>query len=383
MPKHSLGPALDGIASRLTRYHVAGLALVATAAVAVVWLWTAQVADLAQSRTARATEVGMGPRVRTVAALQGPTERELKLLADVRPHQNATIYSKVSGYLKSISVDRGDKVKAGQIIAEVDSAETENQYLSALADLDNKKKLAARSRELLAKGTASQQASEQAETNERMARALVSQLDTLRSYQTIRAPFDGTVTARFADTGALIQNAGTSQTNALPLVTVSDASSLRIVIYVSQADVPFVRVGDPVEVIDATDSTRRMKARISRTAETLDPTTRTLLAEIDLDNANGFLFPGSFAYVALRAAVQSYVRIPANGLVVRGNQQLVAVIGKDDTVELRPVKVASIDGIVVDVSEGLAPGENIALSIPDEVTNGSRVQPVVAQARGN
>jgi membrane fusion protein (multidrug efflux system) len=383
MLKQSLSPHLNRFAGRLTRFHIIGLTAVGIAAVAVVWLWTAQVADLTESRTARATEAGMGPRVRTVEALQGPTERAITLLADVRAHQNATIYSKVSGYLKSITVDRGDKVKAGQVIAEVESAETENQYVSAVADLDNKKKLAARSRELLTKGTTSQQVAEQADTNERMARAFVSQLDTLRSYQTIRAPFDGTVTARFADPGALIQNAGTSQTNALPLVTIADSSSLRIAIYVSQADVPFIRIGDPVEVMDATNSSRRMKASISRTAETLDTTTRTLLVEIDLDNANGFLYPGSFAYVTLRAAVQSYVRIPANGLVVRNNQQLVAVIGKDDTVELRPVTVASIDGTVVDLSEGLAPGEKIALSIPDEVTNGSRIQPVVAQARGS
>ena len=325
----------------------------------------------------------MGPHVRTVEAVQGPSERTIQLLADVRPHQNATIYSKLSGYLKSISVDRGDRVKAGQIIAEVDSAETENQYQAALADLDNKKKLAARSRELQVKGTTSIQSLEQAQTNERMAAALVSQLNTLRSYQTIRAPFDGTVTARFADPGALIQNAGTSQTSALPIVTIADSSQLRIVLYIGQSDVPFIHNGDPVDVIDATDPSRRIQATISRTAEMLDPTTRTLSTEIDLNNGSNFLYPGSFAYVSLRAPVKSFVRIPATALVVRNNQQMVAVLGPNDTVQMRPVKVASIDGTVVDLADGLATGEKVALSIPDEVTDGSRVQPVVAQARGN
>ena len=325
----------------------------------------------------------MGPHVRTVEAIQGPSDRTIQLLADVRPHQNATIYSKLSGYLKSINVDRGDRVKAGQIIAEVDSAETENQYQAALADLDNKKKLAARSRELQVKGTTSIQTLEQAQTNERMAAALVSQLNTLRSYQTIRAPFDGTVTARFADPGALIQNAGTSQTSALPIVTIADSSQLRIVLYLGQSDVPFVHNGDPVDVVDATDPTRKIRASISRTAEMLDPTTRTLSVEIDLDNGSNFLYPGSFAYVQLRAPVKSFVRIPATALVVRNNQQMVAVLDANDTVQMRPIKVASIDGIVVDVADGLATGEKVALSIPDEVTDGSRVQPVVAQARGN
>ena len=374
---------IDRVIARMTRFHFIGLGALGVAALAVVWFWSAQIIDLAESRSARATEAGMGPHVRTVEATQGPSDRTIQLLADVRPHQNATIYSKLSGYLKSISVDRGDRVKAGQIIAEVDSAETENQYQSARADLENKKKLAARARELQSKGTTSIQTLEQAETNERMARALVSQLDTLRSYQTIRAPFDGTVTARFADPGALIQNAGTSQTSALPIVTIADSSKLRIVLYIGQTDVPFIHNGDPVEVIDATDPTRRIKAIISRTAEMLDPTTRTLSTEIDLDNGANFLYPGSFAYVSLRAPVKSYVRIPATALVVRNNQQMVAVVGPNDTVRLRPVKVASIDGTVVDLMDGLATGEKVALSIPDEVTDGSRIQPVVAQARGN
>ena len=373
----------DRVIARMTRFHFIGLGVITAATITVVWFWSAQFLDLAESRTARATEAGMGPHVRTVEATQGPSDRTIQLLADVRPYQNATIYSKLSGYLKSISVDRGDRVKAGQIIAEVDSTETENQYQSAVADLDNKRKLAARARELQVKGTTSIQSLEQAQTNERMAAALVNQLNTLRSYQTIRAPFDGTVTARFADPGALIQNAGTSQTSALPIVTIADASKLRIVLYIGQTDVPFIHNGDEVDVIDATDPTRHIKASISRTAEMLDPTTRTLSTEIDLDNSGNFLYPGSFAYVVLRAPVKSFVRIPATALIVRNNQQMVAVVEPDDTVKMRQVNVASIDGTVVDLMDGLTAGEKIALSIPDEVTDGSRIQPVVAQARGN
>jgi RND family efflux transporter MFP subunit len=327
--------------------------------------------------------MSLGPRVQAIEATQGPSERTIQLLADVRPHQSATLYAKVSGYLKAIHVDRGDRVKAGQVVAEVESAETDSQYLSAKADLENKRRLLARSRELRAGGNASIQAFETAETNERMATALVSQLEVMRSYQVIRAPFDGTVTARFADPGALIQNAGTSQTNALPLVTITDASQLRVNVYVSQADVPFVRIGAPVDVIDAANPGRRMNATISRTAEMLDPTTRTLLVEIDVDNREGFLIPGSFAYVTIKAPVQSYVRIPATGLVVRNSQQLVAVVGADSQVQLRRVRVASTDGMVVDLADGLKAGERIALSIPDEVTDGSRVQPVEVTRRGS
>jgi cobalt-zinc-cadmium efflux system membrane fusion protein len=115
----------------------------------------------------------------------------------------------------------------------------------------------------------------------------------------------------------------------------------------------------------------------------LDPTTRTLMVESDVDNGDGFLFPGSFAYVTLKAPVQSYVRIPATGLVVRNSQQMVAVVGADSQIQLRQVRVASTDGMVVDLAEGLKPGERIAISIPDEVTDGSRVQAVDVARRGS
>jgi multidrug efflux pump subunit AcrA (membrane-fusion protein) len=120
---------------RLGPVHFAGLVVVGVAAVATVLFWRGQSGNLADARAARATEVALGPRVQAVAALQGPTERMIQLLADVRPHQNATLYAKVSGYLKAIHVDRGDRVKAGQTIAEVESAETDSQYAAAKADL--------------------------------------------------------------------------------------------------------------------------------------------------------------------------------------------------------------------------------------------------------
>jgi RND family efflux transporter MFP subunit len=375
--------AYDRVRGRMSRIHFIGLGALGIAFLAVVAFWAFQLIDMAEARSAKAKEASLGPHVRTIDAFQGPTDRTIQLLADVKPHQTATIYAKVSGYLKSIDVDRGDKVKAGQIIAVVDSGETDKQYQAAVADLENKKRLAARSRELQSTGNTSQQAAEQAQTNERMAQAVMGQLDALRSYQTIRAPFDGVITARFADPGALIQSAATSQTNALPIASIADSSDLRVAVYISQVDVPYIHVGDAVEVADATDPTRKVTAKISRTSEMLDPTTRTLLAEIDVDNEQGFLYPGSFAYVTLKAPIKSFVRIPATALIVRNNAQMVAVLGDNDTVKLRPVEVASVDGTVVDIADGLNVGEKVAISIPDDVTDGSHVQPVVDQARGS
>src|SRR5262249_53729955 len=156
-----------------------------------------------------------------------------------------------SGYLKSVTVDKGAMVKTGQLIAEVASPETDAQFASATADLANKKTLAERADKLFQIGGMSKLDAEQADTNYQVAQANVSQLETLRSYEPLVAPFDGRVTARYADPGALVQNAANSQTSALPVVTISDTSRLRVQAYVQQSDAPYVHVGDIAEVVDA------------------------------------------------------------------------------------------------------------------------------------
>lgn len=370
-----------GFASRFGRLHWTGIVLVAAAIIGVVYLWRSQGIELEQAKAARVESSALGARVQVVPVIQGPSERAITLLADVRPFASATLYGKVSGYLRAVKVDKGDVVKAGQVVAEIDAAETDQQYHAAVADLENKKRVAARSRELLSRGNVSVQNAENADTSERMAQALVRQLETMRSYELLRAPFAGVVVARYADPGALIQNAASSQTNSLPVVTIADLTKLRVSAYVPQQDVPFVRVGSPAEVYDATNPQRRLKATISRTSGSLDPLTRTLLVEVDVDNADSFLVPGSFAYMTLQAPVESYARIPVNALITRGRDRFAAVVGDDSKIAFRPITVASSDGNTVDVSDGLKVGERVAINIADEVTDGSRVQVVTPPAR--
>src|SRR5262249_12321551 len=151
---------------------------------------------------------------------------------------------------------------------------------SAVADLANKKALSDRQAALYKIGGTSRELADQAETNLRVAQAMVDQLQTLRSYERLVAPFDGRVTARYADPGALVQNATNSQTSALPVVMISDTSQLRVDAYVQQSDAPYVHVGDMAEIVDAANPNRRLTAHVSRTSGALDPRTRTLLAEI-------------------------------------------------------------------------------------------------------
>ena len=155
-----------------------------------------------------------------------------------------------------MAVDKGDRVEAGQIVAQIESPEIDQQYAAAVTDLEHKKRNLERSRDLLSRGNTTQVAMLQFETDARVAEAVVAGLSTMKGYQIIRAPFGGRVTARFTDPGALITNAQTNQVSSQPVMTISDDSRLRVYAYVQQQDVPFVHVGDTAEVVDASDPER-------------------------------------------------------------------------------------------------------------------------------
>jgi RND family efflux transporter MFP subunit len=362
--------------------YLGGFVLVVGAAAVAFTISQTRQSEIAAERVTRTAAAEKGPRVPVVSVTQGARQRDIPLVGDVKPYQLATLYSKVNGYLKTIMVDRGDRVQGGQVMAEIDSVETDSQYLSAVADLENKKKLAARNSEMAAHGNVSRETSDNSDTSMRMAEANVRQLATLKSYEILRAPFAGMVIARFADPGQLIQNATTGQGNALPVLTIADTSRVRVAAYVEQRDVPYVKVGSEAEVADGSRPDRKVVAKVSRSTGTLDPKTRNLYIEIDVDNADGTLVAGSFAQVMLHVPVQSYPQIPATALVVRSGQTFVAGVDDQGQVHFKPVRVASTSGAVIDIAEGVAVGDRLAVSLPDDVGDGSRIQPIaVAQAR--
>ncbi len=368
-PRKRAGPML----------YLTGLVLLVAAGFGTFRFMQESAANVASARTAMETEAARGPRVVVATVAQGPSIRTIQLLGDARAYSTATLFAKVSGYLKTVSVDKGDLVTAGQIIAEIESTELESQYQSAVADLDNKQRIAARARDLLRSGSTAQQAADQAETNLRMAQESVRNLNAIRSYQVLRAPFDGMVVARFADPGALLQAATTNQASSLPVIQLADTTRLRIGAFVEQRDVSAIKPGDEADIIDASNTERRRTARISRTAGSLDPRTRTLFIEIDLDNKDNFLVPGSFVQVVLKVPVTSYPQIPVNAVLQRGPNTVVAVVGTDETVRFRPIRVASTDGIVSNVADGLKPGEKVGLNVPNDVIEGAKIRAAAAR----
>jgi membrane fusion protein (multidrug efflux system) len=285
-----------------------------------------------------------------------------------------TLYAKVSGYLKEIKADRGDKVRARQVLAVIESPELEQQYEAARADASYKRANARRAATLAGPGAVSVREAELERTSADVAEAQVSALQTQKGYTILRAPFAGTVTARFADPGALVQNAANAQSGALPVVTVSQLDRLRVFVYVDQRDAAFVHPGDEAEVVLPDGGV--VAGRVARASGELEPHTRTMPLEVHLENQDGRIVAGSFVAVRLTLPSPPLLEIPARALVVREQKTLVAVVGPDNHLQLRPVVVARDDGDRIALRQGVSEGELVALDVGHSLTDGDLIQPV-------
>ncbi|HET6177745.1 MAG TPA: efflux RND transporter periplasmic adaptor subunit [Candidatus Sulfotelmatobacter sp.] len=356
--------------------YLAGILAVVVAAVMAFLLFTRQRTHVEAATEQLKVETQKGPTVEIAVARKVAGSATLRLIGEARPFQSAIIYAKVSGYMRSISVDKGDYVGANQVVAVIESPETDKQYQAAVADAHNKELIANRATTLVKKEMISQQDADQAEADAAVSKANLEQIGTLKSYEQLRAPFSGTVTARYSDPGALIQNAATSQTSALPLVEISETTRLRIYVYVDQAHAPFVRKGDSVTILDQSQPSFKLEARVTRTSGQIDAKTRTLLVEIDVDNPHNRILAGSFVQVELKVQTPRYVEIPSDALIVRGNQTVVAVVTSDDTVKFTQVAVAEQTGETARLLTGLDEGEHVARNLGERVAEGGKVQPV-------
>lgn len=323
----------------------------------------------------RQNDVAAGPVVRSVAALASAPSHHLVLLAEARPFESVTLYAKVSGYLKSISVDKGDRVKADQVVAVIESPETDAAWSAANADHAQKALTASRLKKLLDQKFASQEETDLASADEAVARERLQSLTEQREFEKIKAPFNGTVTARFADPGALVQNAAASQTSALPVVTVENTDSLRVYAYFDQADAESVRIGLPGVLTMDERAGVRIPVKVARTSGALDDKTRKLLVEFDVDNRHGSIVPGSFVHIEINVPAPVLPELPSEALVVRQERSLVAVLAPDSTVHFRDVTVASNDGTTLRILKGLAVGERVILNAGDALADGARVRP--------
>jgi len=329
----------------------------------------------------------------TVKPTIAPQSEALVLPGSVQANYEALIYARTNGYLRAWYTDIGTPVKKGQLLAEIETPEVDQQLGQAQADMataeanyEVAKTTDARWQRLLAAQLVSKQdADERAgdaaakKAAVRSAAANVARLREMKSFKRVLAPFDGVVTQRNTDIGALI-NAG--QSPGAALFHVADTHRLRIYVSVPQPYAASIQPGMSADLAFAEHPDKRYPATVAFTAQALDPASRTLRVELQVENPRHELFPGAYAEVHFNlAAAAPTLRLPANALLFRAQGLLVAAVGGDHRVRLKRIAQGRDFGSSVEVLDGIDPADDIVLNPPDSIADGALVH-VVAAASG-
>jgi membrane fusion protein (multidrug efflux system) len=355
-----------------------GLVLIALIVAGITGIYLSKANKRDAESIERTKELKEGPVVKTAIASYGSNAKELVLIGEARPYQTTTLYAKISGYLEKINVDKGDKVTADEVLAFIDNPEIDQQYNSALADLENKKKIAERDKQLLAKKYVAQEEADVSQTAVDMAEANVKSLAEQQQYKYLKAPFSGTITSRYVDQGALIQNANNSESSSQPVVTLAQLDKLRIYVYAEQRDASFLKIGDSVDITLTERPDVHVKATISRIAGELDPKTRMMLCEIDVENKNNMIVPGSYVQVHVKYVTEQNpkkeLNLPSVALVMHKDKTMVAVIDKDSVLHFKEVTISRNTGEKISISSGIDEGVRVALSVGESIIEGQKVR---------
>ena len=362
------------------------LLAVATAVVIVV----AGILPRIQARTAlrRETAEMAIPAVVVVQPKRSAPAQEIVLPANVQAFADAPIYARTNGYLRRWYVDIGSRVKEGQLLAEIDTPEVNQQLRQSLADLAtaqanlNLSKITSeRYAGLLKTDSVSKQESDNAagdyeakQANLQSAQANVKRLEELKSFQKIYAPFSGVITARNTDVGALIDS-GSSGGVRTELFHIVQPDKLRVYVSVPQVYSQAAKPGLTAELTLSEFPGRPFEGKLVRTANAIDPASRTLLVEIAVKNPTGQLFTGSYAEVHLKlpTAASAFI-LPVNTLLFRAEGLRIATVGEGQKVELKPITIGHDFGSEVEVIAGLSGSENVIVNPPDSVVTGETVR---------
>jgi membrane fusion protein, multidrug efflux system len=307
----------------------------------------------------------------------GPITRAIQLPAQVIPEQQATLYAKVSGYLQSINVDKGDRVAAGAVLARIEVPELLASRAKQQAELKAAEAEFGRLEESLhrAPDLVVPQMVDQARGRMEVARANLDQSETMLRYSIVTAPFTGIVTQRFVDPGALIQ-AGTS--NGAAIVTLMNFSKVRLQVAVPELEASRVTVGQPVSVSTENLPRKVFEGKVARFAYALDTASRTMLAEVSLENSDLLLRPGMLVTAKLGIERRENASLlPTDAIAMEKTNAFVYAV-EDDKAVKHPVKLGFSDGKNAEVLEGVKPGDALVLVNQRPMSNGQPVR-VVAQ----
>lgn len=354
-----------------------------------------------------------------VEVTRGTLASTLTVAGQFQPYQEVDLHAKVSGYVRRISVDIGDRVRQGQVLAALEVPELRDQVQGAEAEVRHSQSEIGRAQSELARaqsdyssvhaayqrladaakqkpGLIAEQELDDARAKDQAAAAQIgvtrasvesmqqqlgvsradqSRLQSMSGYTSIVAPFNGVVTMRYADTGSLIQAGTASNTQSMPVVRVAQSDVLRLRMPVPESDVAYIRIGEPVQVrVNATG--RTFSGTIIRFTRALDPGTRTMLAEVDVPNADLSLSPGMYAETMLQLQQKSQTLIlPSQAIVHNGNQNYVLALDESDHVVRHAVSLGVQTADSSEVLSGVQQGERVIASGQTNYLPGETVTP--------
>lgn len=383
-------PAPPALTRRKMR--VTGLALVAVAGIVVVMGVTTR--RMADARLSEWTERVATPVV-ALAAMDDRTRRStIDLPGRLEAYSQAQLYARVSGYLKEWKADIGTPVKSGQLLAEIEAPDLDQQIMQAQADLTSAQanltlaeQTLQRGQQLIGSGAVSKQTLDQraadAQSRQgllRSAQANLDRLKVLEGYKRITAPFDGLVTSRTTDVGALINAGGGGPA----LFVVSDTAKLRLYVNVPQNYVPSVTMGTKAQITVPEYPGRTFTATVEASAQSVDVASGTTRMQLVVDNATAALMTGAFANVKLELPNPgNAIHVPGSALIFDQAGVSVATIGADDRVVLKKVTISRDLGREVEIGSGLTAEDRVIDSPPDGIANGDQVRIAVKPGSGN
>jgi RND family efflux transporter MFP subunit len=374
-------PSGETIARKLVR---ASVALLVVAVVALAWnLFSAH---RAAARLKEDTEAQALVVVATTRPQPLSDSADLVLPGNVQANYDAPIYARTNGYLKRWLVDIGAQVKAGQVLGEIESPEVDQQLRQAEADVataEANQKIASvtaeRWRNLRATDSVSKQEADEkisladsTDAQVQAAKANVQRLRELSGFERVVAPFDGVVTARNTDVGQLI-NAGSGTGPAL--FRIADTKRLRLYVRVPQTYAAEMKPGVTAKLNFPDRPGKQYEAKLESTSSAIDTGSRTLLAELIVDNRSNELLPGAYVEVHFNLPAEAKTfKLPANVLLFRGDGMHVATVDARGHIVMKAVTIGRDYGSDIEVVQGLAPDDNVVLSPPDSLTDGVPVR---------
>ena len=348
----------------------------------------------AETRLRESAQASAIPFVDVVSPKASTDDDEIALPGSTAAFNDTPIYARTSGYVKHWYVDIGERVRRGQLLATIETPELDQQLQQARADLENAEAnlqlaatTAARWQHLLETDSVSRQETDQAVSDLHSKQALVNsskanveRLGQLQAFERVTAPFDGVVTARNTDIGALVQagdNSGPKE-----LFHLAAIQTLRVYVAVPEIYAAFVKTGEPAKLtLDAIPG-ETLTGTVVRNADAIDATSRTLNVEVDVPNPTGRLLPGAYAFVHLRVLPHpGSVTIPSNALLFRAEGLRVGVV-RNGHVELTPIAIGQDYGSTVEVISGLSARDTVIVNPSDSLANGAAVQLVAKNANG-